>query len=370
MMATINEIVRRFGPQSQKESGDKMLPSHFDAMNAIRACRTEAMGGHLKICSECSFEHLVFHSCKNRSCPLCYFKQTQEWLIKQQERLLLTHYFHIIFTLPSEFRDIVYRHQKALYPVLFKAASEALQALGEDKRYVGGKLGIIEVLHTWSGAMIFHPHLHCLVPGVGMDEEGVVHQSRENFLVPVEALSAKFRGRFLALARKAVPDEDFSKGCDVEKWVAFSNPIETNNVGKVINYLGRYLHRIALSNSNIIKIEEEGITFRYKKSQEKGKKAIWGTMTLPPMEFLRRFFQHVLPKGMAKVRYYGFMASASSQLFKRVSTMVSLFNLLLKRTVTVIDSILETFTEKPCPKCGANNWEIYVIPKLKTRSSP
>jgi len=197
---------------------------------------------------------------------------------------------------PSELRDIVRRHQKTpegrpRIPVLFRAAADALQALVSDERYVGGQFGMTAVLHTWSGAMIYHPHLHCLVPGAGITENGEVHLSRKKFLVPVQALSAKFRGRFLALARKAVPDEDFSKAGKHKKWVVFSKAVKTDNVPKVLKYLGRYLHRIAISNGNIIKIDSNEITFRYKKTTGKDGTALWGIMALRPMEFLRRFLR-------------------------------------------------------------------------------
>ena len=160
--------------------------------------------------------------------------------------------------------------------------------------------------------MIYHPHLHCLLPGGGIDSEGKWRASRENFLVPVRALSALFRGRFLALARKALPNEDFSIGGNVERWVVFSKRVERKNSERVLNYLSRYLHRIAITNSRILNIEENAITFRYKKSTKKGPSQ-WRTMRLKPMEFLRRFLQHVLPKGMAKVRYYGFLAPSNHE---------------------------------------------------------
>jgi len=150
-MSSVNKIVRQSGREYIRRYGEKMLPSHRKALESIYKCRTEEMGSHGQVCYKCGYEHLVFHSCKNRSCPQCFFQRTQKWLAIQEQRLLPIHYFHAVFTLPSQLREIIRRHQKALYPVLFHAAVESLQALGADKRFVGGQLGIMAVLHTWSG---------------------------------------------------------------------------------------------------------------------------------------------------------------------------------------------------------------------------
>lgn len=357
-MPTINEIVRQFGREYLKRYGASMLPSHVAALKALTQCRTEEMGFHSQICLECGYEHRVFHSCKNRSCPQCFFQRTQEWLEVQQQRLLPVPYFHVVFTLPSQLREIVRAHQKALYPVLFRAAVESLQDLAQDERYVGGKLGLMAVLHTWSGAMVYHPHLHCLIPGVGITSQGEVVLSRKTFLIPVKALSAKFRGRFLELARKAVPEVDFSQGGNLKKWVVFSKAVETQNVQRVLEYLGRYLHRMALSNASILKIEKDKITFRYKKSTDTHGKSKWGVMQLDPMEFLRRFLQHVLPKGMAKVRYYGFMASGGKKHLAQVQSHLRLIAYLKENEPPVSTQKEETHSLPPCPNCGRVRWKL------------
>ena len=187
--------------------------------------------------------------------------------------------FHLVFTVPSQLRPLFKKHQKTLYPLLFQAALDSLQKLAADEKYIGGRLGILAVLHTWSGAMIYHPHLHCLVAGGGIDAEGKWRASRTNFLVPVRALSSLFRGRFLALARKALPEEDFAVGGNVKQWVVFSKSVEQKNSERVLNYLARYLHRIAITNSRILNIENDEITFRYKKSMKK-ERSEWRTMQL------------------------------------------------------------------------------------------
>jgi len=372
-MPTVNEIVREFGVEYTRLYEYALLPSHQKALKAIHACRTEQMGSHQQICDQCGYEHRIFHSCKNRSCPQCYFKRTQQWLKVQEQRLLPVHYFHLVFTLPSQLRMIIRRHQKALYPVLFHAATESLQALAADKRYVGGKLGITAVLHTWSGAMNYHPHLHCLVPGVGINAKGDVLLSREKFLVPVKALSAKFRGRFLELARKAVPEENFSVGGNVKKWVVFSKPVKNKNAQKVLQYLGRYLHRMAISNSSILKVENNSVLFRYKKTTDKNGRGKWAVMKLDPKEFLRRFLQHVLPKGLAKVRHYGFLAPAAKNKLDQVSRTLKLSAYLKQQEIPIVEQKEETNIFDPCPICGCTNWKTpwnREAPKVKQVTMP
>lgn len=334
-MLTINQIIRRFGGVYEGYYGNSMLPSHRQALDALSKCRTEEMGSHHEFCNHCGYQHVLFHSCRNRSCPLCFAKRTNEWLKKQRERLLPCPYFHLVFTVPSQLRPLFRKHQKTLYPLLFQAAQESLQKLAADEKYIGGRLGILAVLHTWSGAMIYHPHLHCLVPGGGIDSEGKWRASKKNFLVPVRALSSLFRGRFLALARKALPEEDFSVGGNVKKWVVFSKSVEQKNSERVLNYLARYLHRIAITNSRILNIENDEITFRYKKSTKKGG-VEWRTMRLKPMPFLGRFLQHVLPKGMAKVRYYGFLAPSNHDQLEAIGEQME-----GKKTALVIEPVPE-----------------------------
>lgn len=363
-MPTINEIVRRFGPAYLDRYGSAMLPSHRVALKALSECRTEKMGSHDQVCLDCGHVQKVFHSCKNRSCPLCFHKQTQNWLQVQEKRLLPVHYFHLVFTLPSQLRRIVRRHQKVLYPVLFKAAVTSLQSLAADKRYVGGQLGIMAVLHTWGGGMVYHPHLHLFVPGCGITPEGEVHLSRKRYLVPVRALSKKFRGCFLSMARKAVPQENFSAAGDIKKWNVYAKPVKIDRTRRVLEYLGRYLHRIAISNSAIIGVNGEQITFRYKKTSRTGKRSTRETMNLHSMEFLRRFFQHVLPKGMAKIRYYGFLSSSSKRKYRRVELALKLMAYLNGTATDQGDNPeLETFIH-PCPICGSVRWKILWEPTI------
>ena len=357
-MATVNEIMSRFGGDYLHHYGMTMLPSHVKAIQALSKCRTEKMGSHEKMCLQCGHVERVYHSCRDRSCPQCFYNQTRNWLSRQEKRLLPIHYFHIIFTLPSQLRRIIRSHQKALYPILFQAAIKSLQSLAADERYVGGQLGAMAVLHTWSGAMNYHPHLHIFAPGCSLNRKGEVRVSRKQFLVPVKALSKKFRGCFLELARKAVPTADFSTGGDISQWNVFSKVVKPTKTKSVVHYLGRYLHRIAISNASILKADKEGILFRYKKATDKQGRSTFAVMKLAPMEFLRRFLQHVLPKGIVKIRYYGFLSPNSKKQYAKVKSflMVSVYlkhhpksnPLKKKKTAPSFIHI--------CPHCGEHAW--------------
>jgi hypothetical protein len=313
-MAEIADIFRRYAQDYRERFGSSMLPSHRRASADICACRTEALGGHLAQCDHCAHLRYSYHSCKNRSCPKCHKNDTERWFEKRREELLPVAYFHLVFTVPKELHHLVRTHQKTLYNVLMKAAAFSLMHLAADPRYVGGKIAILSVLHTWTRAMIYHPHIHCLVPAGGLTlDDNLWLPARKNYLVPVRALSVLFRAKFMHMAQKALPNETFPESAWKTKWVVYCKPT-AQGTDKVLTYLARYIHRIAITNNRIISIHENTITFRYKDSQNH----CWKTMTLPPLEFLRRFLQHVLPKGFHKVRYYGLLAPNNRYHFKQI----------------------------------------------------
>lgn len=205
-MAELADVFRRYGRQYLETFGAAVLPSHRRAIADIAACRTEALGGYLVQCDSCAAQDKAYRSCKNRACPKCHRNDTLHWLEKRTAELLPVMYFHVVFTLPKQLRRLVRQHQKTLYAVLMKAAAEALMKLAADPKYVGGKIGILAMLHTWTSAGIYHPHVHCLVPGGGItpDQSSWIY-SRKNFLVPVKALSPIFRAKFLEMAQDALP---------------------------------------------------------------------------------------------------------------------------------------------------------------------
>jgi Putative transposase/Transposase zinc-binding domain len=300
-MPEVADVLRRYGPDYQERFGADLLPSHRRAMADIIRCRTEALGGQLLQCERCGQEHYVYHSCRNRSCPKCHHQDTAAWLEERRQELLPVSYFHVVLTLPQELRELVRRNQKDLYDILLRAAAQSLLKLAADPHYVGGLIGVLCVLHTWTRALVYHPHVHCLVPAGGLSADRTEWRpARQTYLVPVHALSKLFRGVFLDLVRQERPDLTLPEAVWTKGWVVYCKPT-VQGPEKVLNYLGRYVHRIALTNSRIVSIEDGYVCFRYQGSQSHR----WNTMTLPAQEFIRRFLQHVLPQGFHKVRYYG-----------------------------------------------------------------
>jgi hypothetical protein len=306
-MLELADVVRRHGATYRQAHGASVLPSHVRALDAIAQCRTPAAGGHLALCTECGREHVLYHSCRNRACPRCGFDATTRWLAKQYELLLPVSYFHVVFTLPEELRRIVRSHQKKLLSVLFRAAFDSLSALCSDPHFLGAKqIGALAVLHTWTRTLEWHPHVHLLVPGGGIADDGhtwlPVPRRRKRYIVPVKALAELFRGRFLSLARRALPNIPLPEIPWNKPWIVFAKPVARGGE-QVLEYLGRYVHRTALSGKAVLACDEQSVTFRYRDSRDHQRKS----MTLPAREFLRRFLQHVPSKGFHRVRAFGLL---------------------------------------------------------------
>jgi hypothetical protein len=298
------EIFRRCGPQYRAKFGAKMLPSHRQAMRAIEQCRTAALGGHVYSCQACDETQYQYHSCRNRHCPKCQHGKAQQWLEKQRELLLPASYFLLTVTLPSELRRVARSYQKLIYDLLFRTSAAAVQHLTSDPRFVGAQLGMVGVLHTWGRNLSYHPHVHYLVPAVGVTADGQAQPSRsKSFLLPVQALSKIFRAKFRDALRQTgcfalVPESVWE-----QEWVVHCQPV--GNGLTALKYLAPYIFRVAISNKRILKLKDGKVTFRYRTS-DTGKLK---TCILSVEEFIRRFLQHVLPKGFVKVRYYGFFSS-------------------------------------------------------------
>jgi hypothetical protein len=290
-----------------------MLPSHRQAMRAITNCRTEALGGHVYRCDHCDEERYSYHSCRNRHCPKCQHDAAEEWLTQQQDFLLPTPYFLLTFTLPSGLREIARSNQRAIYNLLFRASAAATQKLAQDQRFVGGQIGMIGILHTWGRNLNYHPHVHYLVPGGGLGDDGQSWlPSREDFLVHVKPLSILFRAKFRDALKKTelftlVPAETWQ-----QEWVVHCQPV--GNGAAALKYLAPYIFRVAISNGRILKLADGKVTFRYTESGTNKPRLC----TLAAEEFIRRFLQHVLPKGFVKVRYYGFFSSGSRHRLRQV----------------------------------------------------
>jgi hypothetical protein len=304
-MVELAEIFHRHGPQYRAKYGVKMLPSHRKVMCDVERCRTIELGGHVYICEECEETIYCYHSCRDRHCPKCQNDKARQWLEKQQDLLPAASYFMVTFTLPDELRRVVRSHQKLCYDLLFRTSADTIQKLAQAPRFVGGRMGMVGVLHTWGRNLSYHPHVHYVIPGGGVAGDGTWSPSRASFLLPVKALSKVFRAKFRDALRKCDPDTfaEIPTEAWQKEWVVHSQPV--GNGLRALKYLAPYIFRVAISNDRIERLANEKVTFRYRKTDT----GTLRTCTLPVEEFIRRFLQHVLPKGFVKVRYYGFLAS-------------------------------------------------------------
>jgi hypothetical protein len=300
-MLEVADVLRRYGADYRERFGEDLLPSHRRAMDAILRCRTEALGGQLWQCDHCGQEHFVYHSCRHHSCPTCHRLDTEAWLAERRQELLPVPYVQVVFTLPLELRVLVRRRQNDLHDILLRAAAHALIRLAADPHYVGGLIGVLCVLHTWTRTLAYHSHVHCLVPAGGVSADRTAWRpARTSHLVPVHALAKLLRGRFQALVRQERPDLTIPGSVWTKGWVVYCQPA-MQGTELVLNYLGRYVHRIALTNGRILSTEDGQVRFRSQDAQDQR----WKMMTIPAHEFIRRFLQHVLPQGFHKVRYDG-----------------------------------------------------------------
>ena len=309
------DVVRRFGPEYKSQYAHVMMPSQKRALSDIAACCTKELGGRLYRCDDCSESFWIFHGCRNRACPKCHGKQTQEWLEKRQGELLPCGYFHAIATVPSELRPVFRRHQKFMYGLLMRLSAEAVKELSANKRHLGALPGILSVLHTWNGELDHHPHVHMLVTGGGISSDGEDWEpARGKFLVPVHVLSRKIAAKFREALKKEMPNvfATISAAAWRREWVSFCKHYGYGN-DAVLNYLSRYVFRTAISNARILGMDDTHVTFRWKDRSTD----TWRTLRLPGVEFLRRFLQHVLPRGFHKCRYYGLWHSSKRDLASR-----------------------------------------------------
>ena len=318
-MIELAAIFRRHGPAYRAKFADRLLPSHLAAMEAIEQCRTEALGGHLSQCTACGELEYSYHSCKNRHCPKCQNEAATRWLEQQRTLLLPVPYFLVTFTLPEELRPVARAHQHCLYNLLFQTSAAALQALTRDPHYLGGQIGMVGVLHTWTRDLAYHPHVHYLVPGGALSPEGLQWLSPRSaaWLVPVRALSRLFRGKCKAALTTAglcdsVPPQVWQK-----EWVTHCKPAGTGT--EILTYFAPYIYRIALTNNRLETLEDGYVTFRFKKRSGAG----WKRLTLPVEAFIHRFLQHVLPRGFIKVRSYGLLSPSRRKVLPQIRTLLA-----------------------------------------------
>jgi hypothetical protein len=349
------DIFRQYGPAYRQKYAARLLPSHFQAMRAIERCRTQALGGQVFACPDCGEVRYSYHSCRNRHCPKCQHQQTQAWLEVQQGLLLSVPYFLLTFTLPSELRLLTSHNQKLIYNLLFRASAQAAQQLARDPRFVGGQIGMVGVLHTWTRNLFYHPHVHYLAPGGGVGSDGLHWlPARKDFFLPVKALSKLFRAAFQRALRKTVLYAEIPPNVWRREWVVHCKGV--GNGQAALKYLAPYIHRVAISNRRLLSIdhhdsiETSQVTFQYRPSDTTQLK----TCTLSVEHFIQRFLQHVLPHGFVKVRYLGFFGATLR------SRLTALQKSLLPHTQPPTGQTDQPATTQAppwqdnmlCPKCG------------------
>lgn len=300
-MPSLADIVRRHGPEYLHAFGARMSADQRRALRAIARCRTPALGGHRWQCPHCQEERFAFHSCGNRHCPACGADDARRWLDRQESLLLPVPYHLTTFTLPEELRRTVRSHPRELLGLLVQLSASTLLDVCANPRWMGATPGVTAALHTWTRQLEYHPHVHFLVTGGGLDAHGQWRSTPPGFLVPVHALSRIFRARFRDALRKKFPTlfAELPSTLWRMDWVVHNRSVGSG--AEALHYLSRYIHRVAIANSALLSADDNRVVFRYRRSEDRA----WRTCALAPAEFLRRFLQHVLPRGFVKVRYFG-----------------------------------------------------------------
>ena len=320
----VADIVRHHGAAYRATHADRLGHSQRRVLNAIEACRTARLGGHLERCTDCGVTRVAYNSCRNRHCPKCQGLARAQWLADRHAELLPVPYFHVVFTLPGPIAAIAFHNKAVVYDLLFKTAIDTLRTIATDPKHLGAEIGVIAVLHTWGQTLGHHPHVHCIVPGGGLSPDGTGWIAcRPGFFLPVRVLARLYRRRFLERLEAAFAAGALSFGGDLAglsdpaafaarlrpsrrvDWVVYAKR-PFGGPEQVLAYLGRYTHRVAIANSRLIGLTEGRVSFRWKDYRHHDKPKV---MTLDAEEFLRRFLLHVLPDGFRRIRHYGFLAN-------------------------------------------------------------
>jgi hypothetical protein len=340
----------------------------------ILQCKTSALGGHVYSCDNCNHQFISYNSCRDRHCPKCQSLARATWVQERMDELLPVHHFHVVFTIPHQLNPIALRNKKPFYDLLFKCVSETLRDLGKDKRWLGGTIGGITVLHTWGQNLMDHPHIHCIIPGGGIREDGKKWVCfRDNFIFPVKVISRLFRGKFLCYFKRMAEKKqlvfngllenlnnktDFKDLLDLlwkKEWVVYAKE-PFAHAASVVKYLGRYTHRIAISNQRIISLEDKTVSFAWKDYADDNKQKV---MEITSVEFIRRFLLHVLLERFVRIRYFGFLSNStkkemlqkSFELFgkkyekkAKLNKIADIFKMILGKDITC------------CPKCKTGHF--------------
>lgn len=303
------------------------LKQHLSVLNALEKCRTAALGGHVDECDSCGHLRISYNSCRNRHCPKCQVTNKERWILARQQQLLPVSYFHVVFTLPQELNTWCMHYPKLMYDLLFAASQQTIAAFASDEKHLGAMAGMISVLHTWGQNLSLHPHIHLIIPGGGIAASGCWKNAKNNgrYLFPVKAMSTVFKHKYMEGFLQLLKTENLSAGqagkvidqgaretLYNKNWIVYAKT-PFGGPQQVIEYLGRYTHKVAISNHRIVSVQNDEVSFTYKDYADGSKQK---TMTLEATEFLRRFCLHILPPGYRKIRYYGFMANVNSALLQ------------------------------------------------------
>jgi len=382
----VADILRVHGPAWRQANAGHISLGQLKVMSAIERCRTAALGGHVARCETCTHSHIAYNSCRDRHCPKCQAAVAKEWLAAREAELLPVPYYHVVFTLPAAIADIAYQNKAVIYDLLLKVSAHTMITIAADPKRLGAKIGITSVLHTWGSAMTHHPHVHMIVPGGGLSPDGKRWIScRPKYLLPVPVLSERFKRQFLKRLRAA-----HKAGClkffgehrhlaDRKAFAAYLAPLKKTKwyvntkrpfagPRQVLAYLSRYTHRVAISNSRLIAMDNQGVTFKYKDYRLEGRKR-YRTMTLEAHEFIRRFLTHVLPRGFHRIRHYGLFANGGRA--KNIAKARELLG--MAKPQSEADEASQDQDNEPvmlacpCPKCGGR---MIIIETFERGSAP
>jgi Putative transposase/Transposase zinc-binding domain len=366
----VGDVFRCYGDAYRQQHAGSLSRAQLRVMSAIERCRTAALGGHVEECDQCQYQRIAYNSCRDRHCPKCQSLARAQWIEDRQAELLNTEYFHVVFTVPEEIAAIAYQNKELVYDILFRATSETLRTIAADPKHLGAEIGFFAVLHSWGQNLMFHPHLHCVVPGGGLSLDGARWiPCRPGFFLPVRVLSRLFRRLFLELLEKASDDgqlQFFSALKELQnrqvflpylaplrksEWVVYAKA-PFAGPQQVLDYVGRYTHRVAISNNRLLDIKGGEVQFRYKDyrhgSQQK-------TMTMSADEFIRRFLLHVLPDGFHRIRYYGFLGNRYRK--EKLEQCRQLLGMVSPEETTPTEKAPEDYRDRYQALTGSSLWE-------------
>ena len=363
----VADVIRKIGDRFRAS----LTWPQSKVLEAIARCRTAALGGHRDQCARCGHQVISYNSCRNRHCPKCQTSARDKWLHQRQQELLPVDYYHLVFSLPHTLVPLMWQNQRRLFSLLFQSSAATLLAVAADPKHLGAEIGFLAILHTWGQTLQPHPHIHCVVPGGGLSPD---HRhwlsSRFSFFLPVKVLSRVFRGKFVAGLRRAFHRHQlrfygeclplanqknfatFLRTLRQQDWIVYAKP-PFGGPQHVLHYLARYTHRVAISNHRLLSVSESQVTFRWKDYAHGNKPR---TMTLSPQQFLRRFLQHVLPRGFPRIRYFGWLANRAR------GDLLPLCRLLLHQPPPATDaSSANQPATWPCPLCQG---PMYLVERL------